>query len=75
MLKYSKLFVPLTYTNKQLKINKMIALFQEGIGQTTQFLDARECLEFPYDNARHFWYEDRQGNKYSLFEAMSKFYK
>jgi hypothetical protein len=60
---------------KQLKLKKMIALFQEGIGQTTHFLNAKECLEFPYDNTRYFWYEDREGNKYSFFEAMSKFYK
>jgi len=55
--------------------DKMIALFQEGIGQTTQFLDPKECLQFPYDNTRKFWYEDKKGNKYSFFEAMSKFYK
>lgn len=54
---------------------KMIALFHEGIGQTTQFLDPKECLHFPYDNTRHFWYEDKEGNRYSFFEAMSKFYK
>ena len=53
----------------------MIALFHEGIGQTTQFIDAKKCLEFPYDNTRHFWYEDKNGNKYSFYEAMSKFYK
>lgn len=53
----------------------MIALFQEGIGQTTQFLDAKECLQFPYDNTRLFWYQDKQGNRYSFYEAMCKFYK
>ena len=53
----------------------MIALFQEGIGQITQFLDPIECLQFPYDNNRFFWYEDKKGNKYSFYEAMCKFYK
>lgn len=52
-----------------------IALFQEGIGQITQFLCPLECLTFPYDDTRHFWYQDQKGNKYSFFEAMSKFYK
>ena len=53
----------------------MIALFQNGIGQTTQFLNPKDCLHFPYDNSIKFWYEDTNGNKYTLFEAMSKFYK
>ena len=53
----------------------MIALFHQGIGQTTQFLSPMECLSFPYDNTLHFWYQDEKGNKYSFFEAMSKFCK
>lgn len=57
-------------------MKKEIALFQQEIGQTTRFMDAKECLAFPYDDdTRHFWYEDKQGNKYSFFEAMSKFYR
>ena len=54
---------------------KELALFQQRVGQVTIFMEAKECLAFPYDNTRHFWYEDRKGNKYSFFEAMSKFYK
>jgi hypothetical protein len=57
-----------------MKNKKMLALFHSGIGQTTQFLPAKECLQFPYDDSRFFWYEDTNGNKYSLFEAMCKFY-
>lgn len=52
----------------------MIALFHKGIGQTTQFMNAKECLEFPRDDSRYFWYEDEKGNKYSFLEAMSKYY-
>ena len=51
-----------------------LALFQEGIGQITHFIDAKECLVFPVDNSRHFWFEDKFGVRYSFFEAMSKFW-
>lgn len=52
----------------------MIALFQEGIGQITQFLEPKECLCFPYDDTRNFWYQDKNGNKYSFYEAMNAFF-
>ena len=52
----------------------MLALFHSFTGQMTQFMDAKQCLEFPTDTSIHYWYQDKQGNKYSFFEAMSKFY-
>jgi hypothetical protein len=52
-----------------------LALFQEGIGQTTNFLKPLEALSFPTDSKRHYWYQDEKGNRYSFYEAMVKFNK
>lgn len=53
----------------------MIALYQEGIGRVTEYINPKECLSYPLDNSRHFWYEDKKRNKYTFFEAMCIFYK
>ena len=51
-----------------------LALFGTTTGQITQYLKPAECLGFPTDNDQLYYYRDNKGNRYSLFEAISKFY-
>ena len=55
-------------------MNTKLALFHANIGQITIFIDAKECLLFPLETTKNFWFEDEFGVRYSFFEAMSKFW-
>lgn len=48
-----------------------LALFHEGLGQSTKFMPAKECLNFEPDPTLHYWYQDIKGNRYSFYEALS----
>lgn len=52
-----------------------LALFGTITGQITQYINPVECLNFPYGNDQIYYYRDNGGNRFSIFEALSKFYK
>lgn len=49
----------------------LFALFQDGIGQTTKYMSMSDALSFETKTTRHTWFQDTNGNTYSLFELYS----
>lgn len=48
-----------------------VALFNETMGQITQYLPVNEALNFPCSGIGHVWYQDAAGNRYSTYQLMS----